>query len=465
MAGDIVFTDSGLFPVEQYNMSRPLYTIDRGAGMTDFDFENSTTAAGDVADMTSSSSFLTQIGDKSLAEILWIFVGPVIFTVGMIGNTLILLIMSRRCMKGTTTSIYLRLMAAADLVALISGMIPEWLEAAGIVIFKRIHPATCKMEKFTFYTSSDTSIWVLVIFTVDRFIAVCFPLKKKDFCIPSRARIYCLCAFLLAVSKNFHVFWTRGAQYFPIKGSNETEVYNCGRPTPAYEYFEKFVRPWIVFSFVNILPFCVVLVANVFIIRALIHVKKMRVEQSIISNRDKSFYQMASMCLSASFSFLICVTPSIVLLIGRPWWSSDDNNAYIIAKAINNQLTYVNHSINFFLYCVTGKRFRYELVNFCRRRESRRGYESQFNDTRTATVYRFTNSANSKTPNLVRSANAKNSNGNSSPSPTTYQKMSASSQNLVKNVINGSGSANDSPWVMRTSKSLNLPSPERESSM
>ena len=34
----------------------------------------------------------------------------------------------------------------------------------------------------------------------------------------------------------------------------------------------------------------------------------------------QSVIQMTTMCLSASFCFLICITPSIVLLIGKPYW-------------------------------------------------------------------------------------------------------------------------------------------------
>ena len=46
------------------------------------------------------------------------------------------------------------MMAAADTVVLLSGLIPEWLEvlSGGDVITRILHPATCKLEKFVFYT-------------------------------------------------------------------------------------------------------------------------------------------------------------------------------------------------------------------------------------------------------------------------------------------------------------------------
>ncbi len=327
-------------------------------------------------------------GGKSLAQILWIYAGPVIFVTGIVGNILVLVVMGTRRMQGTTTCVYLRLMAIADICVLITGMIPEWLEHADITVFKYIHPATCKLEKFSFYTCADTAIWILVIFTVDRFIAVCFPLSKKAYCLPSKAKFYALGAVLLAITKNFHVFWTRGAEYIVV-GNDTVLKSNCGRPTPEIKYFEFYVRPWIAFSLVSLVPFLVILVCNVFIIRALLEVKRLRHEQAIMSQNDKTLVQMTTMCLSASFCFLICVAPSIIILIGKPYWK--DKYWYDIAKAINNQLVYVNHSINFFLYCMTGRRFRHQLVRVCRCCCRGRGALLDSYDTRT-TVYKVSNS-------------------------------------------------------------------------
>ena len=325
----------------------------------------------------------------SLAQTLWIFVAPFIFIMGIVGNILVLLVMRRRRLRSTSTSIYLRLMAIADICVLITGMIPEWLEACEIVTFKEISAITCKLEKFCFYTCGDTAIWILVVFSVDRFLALVFPLSVNEVCLPSRTKYNALMVLLLSIAKNFHVFWTRGPQYELI-GNVSVLIKNCGRPTAEYLYFEKFIRPWIAFTLVSALPFLILIVCNICIINALIKVKKMRKASAVTSgsstSSDKTFYQMTIMCLSASFCFLVCITPSIVLLIGKPYWIVDgqDNVAYDVAKAINNQLVYFNHSINFFLYCLTGKRFRMELVFMCRRVNSSQQQDSE------SRLYRFT---------------------------------------------------------------------------
>lgn len=76
--------------------------------------------------------------------------------------------MRRKRMGQTSTSLYLRFIATADLLVLFFGIIPEWLEACAIVSFKNLHSVTCKLEKFCHYSVNDTATWFLVAFTIDR---------------------------------------------------------------------------------------------------------------------------------------------------------------------------------------------------------------------------------------------------------------------------------------------------------
>ena len=100
-----------------------------------------------AAAMTVTSSMMSRMGHvtvrptqptfgKVVGALLWSYVGPVIFIVGVVGNVLILVTMAQRRMRGTSTCVYLRCMAVADLAVLLTGMIPEWLEARGIVTIK-----------------------------------------------------------------------------------------------------------------------------------------------------------------------------------------------------------------------------------------------------------------------------------------------------------------------------------------
>ena len=170
-----------------------------------------------------------------------------------------------------------------------------------------------------------------------------------------------------------HLFWTRGAQDLytthtysvNINGTlvNLTEttskVETCGYPTPAYEDFENFVRPWIALVLTNIIPCILISIFNVFIVRAMIQMKKApAIQDKEMEKRNRNVFQTAAMCLAGSISFLVCITPTIVLTVGKIHWATYSNQGYDIAKAFNNVFFYVNYSINFFLYCLTGGRFR-----------------------------------------------------------------------------------------------------------
>ena len=117
-----------------------------------------TSSSSPVVAVNASSSADDDGGRLDLVSALWIFGAPVVFVVGVCGNTLVLVVMTRRRMSGTTTSVHLSVMAAADMMVLVSGLIPDWLQAVtgGDVIFKKLHPVTCKLEKFVFYTRHGT---------------------------------------------------------------------------------------------------------------------------------------------------------------------------------------------------------------------------------------------------------------------------------------------------------------------
>ena len=264
-------------------------------------------------------------------------------------------------------------MALGDLVLLIIGIPSGWLQSMGIVVYDEISPMTCKIDKFCKYSFADSAIWIIVLFMVDRCVAICNPLKKSSFFIPQSTK-YCSCAALmLAFAKNLHVFWTRGAQYQHILLSysvlingtsvNQTvttsTIENCGYPTPAYADFENFVRPWIALVLTNIIPCILISIFNVFIVRAMIQMKKApAIQDKEMEKRNRNVFQTAAMCLAGSVSFLVCITPTIVLTVGKIHWTTYSNPGYNIAKAFNNVFFYVNYSINFFLYCLTGRKFR-----------------------------------------------------------------------------------------------------------
>jgi len=213
-------------------------------------------------------------------------------------------------------------------------------------------------------------------------VAVCFPLSKPRVCRWKRAVIASATILFLSLVKNLHEFWTRGPEY---RQTGELRRI-CGSQR-QYQFFLDYVRPWLVLALVMAVPFILILVFNCSIVGGLIRAKRVRdravsvPDSTAAGTRNRSpsaasgggFRQTTFMCLGISFAFLVCIAPSIVLLIGKPYWKHRTNTAYNISKAISNFLVFVNHSVNFFLYCVTGQRFRDELRAMLTCQPQRRG--------------------------------------------------------------------------------------------
>jgi len=89
-----------------------------------------------VSNSTSGSATKTKAAEYDVTTLLWAVGGPTLLAVGVIGNVLTLVTMTRRQMRGTSTCVYLCGMALIDMVVLVAGLTPNWLEGAEYVTIK-----------------------------------------------------------------------------------------------------------------------------------------------------------------------------------------------------------------------------------------------------------------------------------------------------------------------------------------
>nr|CAH7722349.1 unnamed protein product [Callosobruchus chinensis] len=132
---------------------------------------------------------------------------PILLCIGIAGNTLTVMVLTRRRMR-SSTNIYLSALAIADIFHLIFGFLLSFTH------YKNIHDRKYELY-WRFYglthwlcdAASATSAWLTVSFTLERYIAVCHPMKGKVFCTEGRAKsiiviIYIFC-LLTTVSTTF----------------------------------------------------------------------------------------------------------------------------------------------------------------------------------------------------------------------------------------------------------------------
>ena len=129
-----------------------------------------------------------------------------------VGNSLAFAVMRRRSMRNTSPGVYFAAIACADTVTVYWGAVPFLIFYFTSIDLWSYHPWSCRVVIFTLFTSADSAVWLLVAVTVDRFIAVKFPLARKQMCTPKRAFIVACVLPSIASIENLHLFLTQGRQ-------------------------------------------------------------------------------------------------------------------------------------------------------------------------------------------------------------------------------------------------------------
>lgn len=321
--------------------------------------ESSTPMANITLQTTSLTNTSFDFWEQDLAEKIWLYLPPIFLVFGSAGNAFSFIIMRRKVLRVSSASFYLASLAIADTCVLYLSQIPAWVSTLTGTHVSNTGDFGCKIFTFSLFTSGDVAVWILLVVTVDRFISVRLPLKAKQLCTPRRSRFAVGIIVLIAVLKNVHLFVTKGVQ---LHGKLHGQ---CSYSHDDYKVFEEFVRPWIAFTLYAFIPISAMLVLNILIITGLHSARKKRenlrgTARMQVQQDNKNTRIMTAMLLTVSIVFTVLVTPSIVVILVRAHWvvTAHDEARNNLLRAITDVLVATNHSINFFLYCLSGKTFR-----------------------------------------------------------------------------------------------------------
>lgn len=314
---------------------------------------------------------------------LLLYLSPLIFIVGFIGNTLSVVILTRRQFRRVATYTYLTAVSAADTLVLIFGLLRQWLSEITDIDPTVYADWTCKTIMVLNYSFSVYSVWLLIAVTVERYLVVSRPLRVQGQCTRRRAVVVIVFLLFVAMAINVHFAWTLRVEMQAIEvynGSNATDlVRQCNAPQEL-DFAVNVVWPWIDLFVYLLVPFVIIVVLNSIIIYKVVDARRRRGGMSGTCRSTGSHRhhgggcademgvdtRLAIMLVTVSFTFLLltlpmCVWQSIKMLLDLDRSDMSIMSSAALATTISRLLMYTNHAANFYLYCATGRKFRRQL--------------------------------------------------------------------------------------------------------
>lgn len=318
-----------------------------------------------------------EVIECKIAIILWKIFSPIFLIVGISGNLLSIAVLSRQRMRFTTTSVYLRLLAVVDTFVLLVAVLRHVLYYYAGINIRAQTTVGCKLHSWISPSVSALSFWLLPVITVDRLLMVKYPIWAKAHCTRRSSFIIFLVMFitLLLINLHFLLFQER-MEMLHGNSSNITsdqviddlQSVKCAPGTAESQNFYNKIWPIAVFLLYSIMPIGFLITCNVVLVKEVTkRTAKNRARRSFDPRKvreQKDLRSLTIMLVSVCVFFVIISVPACVHLILESYvYSEFDAAKRLLSWTVVTLLLFSNNTVNFILYCFTGKVFRKELVS------------------------------------------------------------------------------------------------------
>ena len=271
----------------------------------------------------------------------------------------------------------------------------------------------CQLRTYLAYTSRTVSIWTIVIFTLERFICIKFPLWSMRLCTVRNAKI--IMGTVLAISMLCNISWI-----FSFEKVNCIEL----KLSVCKNRASMLIFRLLDMVMLSVIPAVIIIVCNIIIVLTLRKRRRLSLVAYEDSKNKRRDMKITMQLLMVSTTFTILTIPQCISIIINTYISRRGLKHHLSGKLANFYhisflLFTLNFSINFVLYCFIGKNFRNAAVNIClcrlpkMKRLRKAIFDTMSNDTKNTTVSRNNTQKNSilqPNNNLVMTALQKEQN-------------------------------------------------------
>ncbi|XP_075706181.1 motilin receptor [Rhinoderma darwinii] len=279
----------------------------------------------------------------------------VIMVVGLIGNTITILIIKRYKEMNTTTNFYLSSMAVSDMIILLClpfDLYRLWKSTTWI-----FGGFLCKFLCLISEGCTYSTILHITALSIERYLAICFPLKAKVFITKRRVKIIIILLWaiaLLSAAPLYNLF-----ENVPIYNYSATSkiTWECKYTKYAMESGLLKIMMWVTTVYFFFPMFCLTVLYG-FIGKKLWKSKNI-LRGPNAANREKCHRQTVKLLAVVVLAFIICWLP---FHMGRIVFVNVSNFQQLTFSQYFNivamQLFYLSTSINPILYNFISKKYR-----------------------------------------------------------------------------------------------------------
>ncbi|XP_035469058.1 delta-type opioid receptor-like [Scophthalmus maximus] len=275
----------------------------------------------------------------------------VVFVVGFIGNCLVMYVIIRYTKMKTATNIYIFNLALAD--ALVTTTMP-FQSTDYLLNTWPFGEVVCKVFISIDYYNMFTSIFTLTMMSVDRYVAVCHPVKALDFRTPIKAKMINVCIWILSSAAGIPAFILGGTQ-------TNSDITECALQFPEpYVYWDTLMKVC-VFVFAFIVPVLIITVCYSLMVLRLKSVRML----SGSREKDRNLRRITRLVVVVVAVFVVCWTPIHIFILIKALVSVPETTAVMAAYFFCVALGYTNSSLNPVLYAFLDENFKRCFKDFC----------------------------------------------------------------------------------------------------
>ena len=305
------------------------------------------------------------------AEHLWAlkkYLPIVLVIIGTIGNSLTIITVSSKYCKKSSFTVYIAALALFDTIILNVWTLDGWLKSALDIAVDHTSAFVCRSRLAAACFAGQASAWLIAALTIERTFCTYFPHRTRSVCRPQFGIKIVVAIVLVSLASNAHLVY--GHVYANV-GNSTTQ--KCGFISQDYASIATVYVTLIFFLCYFLIPAVIIIVCNT---ATVIRVSRSSHGLSSTANQLhlRRTMHILRMTIVVTTAFILLIGPFNVFVVIRPFVFGNVvfpgaklSQKHFIVETIVLTLAHFYHASNFFLYILSGSRFRQDLRSaFCR---------------------------------------------------------------------------------------------------